>query len=292
MLDFVVTAPAGGPAGALAGEPPGPGAAARPGPGGPRGPRRPAKAPKRAKGTAVVGGFAFTVGGWGAYEAERRRAIRAAQIQARDAAGVPADCPCNRRGFYRESFYPSRTTLGGRDAAESLLGARGAPRALRKAAASLSASLGRLQDALCDPDEDGAPLECASAQALRGRTKGFPSATIPPLAAADVDAFMAEGSYADAEDLAELADSAIATAATLREYLKPPPALRGRPAPAVPARVVEAADDGEVARLEAAAVPYVAHIEELQAAVATILDQTSAAIDRRLGRSRAPEARD
>ena len=50
--------------------------------------------------------------------------------------------------------------------------------------------------------------------------------------------------------------------------------------PALPARMVPVGDDEAVAKLEAAAVPYVTRLEQLQSAVADILDRTATVVDR------------
>ena len=92
------------------------------------------KAPKSSKAVVIVGGVGFSSGGWGEYEAVRRKAEWEAKAKR---ITIQGGCPCTAGAdggpFYRASFYAGRTTIGGHDAAESLLSAR-RPRALEKAA--------------------------------------------------------------------------------------------------------------------------------------------------------------
>lgn len=46
--------------------------------------------------------------------------------------------------------------------------------------------------------------------------------------------------------------------------------------------MISVSNDEAVARLETAAVPYVSRIEELQSAVASILDEAAIAVDKAL----------
>lgn len=238
--------------------------------------------------TATVGGVDYSVGGWGEYEATRRVAEREARLWG-VTGGSSRSCGCSGDVELRvySEYYPGRKFVGGRDVAESLLVAR-PPRALAKAAEHLATSLGDLEDTLCDPDDDSL-WECASPSTLhepKGVPKTFPSIVVPSLTSDDVRTFMSKRDFTSPDELYAIANDAISTAASVREVIKPPPSLKGHGVPPLPARTAPTNDDAAVAKLEAAAIPYVNHVEELQSAVASILDRTAAAIDRALVKNR------
>lgn len=233
-------------------------------------PQKPKKRPMagRKPTTATVGGVDYSMGGWGEYEAARRTAER------------------EMRGVYgggdggKKTYYAGRTVIGGKDAAESLLTSR-PPRALQKAAEHLAKSLGNLEDTLCDPDDDGL-WACEDPSVLSKGKKAFVSFVIPSLISEDVDSFVANGDYTAPDDLYTIADAAISTAAALGVPMKPMPVLKGRSIPPLPARMIPADDSDAVAKLEAASIPYVSRVEELQAAVASVFDKVADIIDRKL----------
>lgn len=214
-------------------------------------------APPARLATAVVGGALYAFGGWGGYEASRRRA----------AAGV--EHPGGR--------YPGRRYIGVGDAAASLLGARPSPLSL--AARRLGTALGRLEDRLCDPDAEGA-WECAP-------VSGRPGLTAPPLTSADLREAEAEPP-ATAAALVELDAAVAATAAALGAPLPPLPPLAPELGPEAAAAeadaVAEVADAEGVLRLEEAALPRVEGLEALRAAVAGRLDLTAVAAEAALAR--------
>lgn len=214
--------------------------------------RAPAAAPLA---TAVVGGALYSFGGWGGYEAARRRAS--------------AEPPGGR--------YPGRRHIGVADAAASLLRARPSPFSL--AAARLGAALGRLEDLLCDPDAEGA-WECAPAS-------GRPGLTAPPLTSADLREAEADPP-ADAAALIELDAAVAATAAALGAPLPPLPPLAPELGPeaaaALAEELAEVGDAEGVLRLEAAALPQVEALEGLRAAVAGRLDAAAEAVEGALRR--------
>ena len=221
--------------------------------------------------SAIVGGREFVLGGWGAYEADRR----AVQWEL-------------ERRPYRP--YYAVEAAGPEDAVRSLVtgGSRGfGGRALKGAAARLQLALGALEDQYCS-GEDG--FFCA--------TPARPdSLTIPPLTAADLRAFLEDPeSWVDPVELYELGEAAGVAAAGAGAAL---PALP-RPAGALVREGASAYglgapipvdDDEAVMRLEASVAPRVAELEALQAAVATRLDRAAAAIEGRLVGPRASAPR-
>lgn len=230
----------------------------------------------RSKSTATVGGVDYSFGGWGEYEAERRKAER--EVRGGGESGGAPD-PV-------QTYYAGRTFVGGKDVAESLLSAR-VPRAMRKAADHLSKSLGNLEDTLCNPDDSGL-WQCTSPSTLvepKRAFRAFPSIVVPPLTSEDVDAFIKNGDFMSPDDLYLIADDAIATAAAIKQNVRLPPAFKGHAFPPLPARVVPTKDEAAVAKLELAALPYVSRIEELQSAVASILDTVASAIDKALAKN-------
>jgi len=211
---------------------------------------------------AVVGGREFALGGWGAYEADRRAILW--EIEGRP-----------YRGYYAADL------AGPEDAVRSLVsgGSRGfGNRALAGAAARLELALGRLEDQYCS-GEDG--FFCAAPARPD-------SLTVPPLTAADLRAFLEDPeAWADPAELYELGAAAGVAAAGAGAALPPlpPPTAgfaRARALPGEPEGLVPVGDDAAVMRLEASVAPQVAGLEALQAAVATRLDRAAAAIEGRL----------
>jgi len=214
---------------------------------------------------AVVGGADHAVGGWGAYEAARRRAE---WEHSRVAPG---------------SRYSGRSYIHGLDAAHSILvGSRGAvggaradlPRApesaLRRAALRLADALGALEDELCEPDEDGV-WECVGPGDYL---------VIPAVTSADLRAFAEDPEKeTDPETLYELdGDVATAVAALGTALPSGPEFVLKRGLPPLPTRTVLVGDDEAVLRLEEEAEPYVAALEQMQAVVATRLEAATAVV--------------
>ncbi|HVE13324.1 MAG TPA: hypothetical protein VNI01_08025 [Elusimicrobiota bacterium] len=219
---------------------PGPGAAAR----------------RRPPGRAAVGGVEFVVGGWGLYEARLRRE------QWHQGRAKPG------------RHYAGRSYIGADDAVRSLVGG-GRPDAhpLRLAARRFAAALGRLEDTLCSPDEDGA-WECAPAGARRAG-----AVVVPPLVSRDLTAFAASPTDpADADTLRELGAAALEVAAAAGVALPAVPDLAPAGYPPLPPALVAVDDDEGVLRLEGEVRPHVAALEELQAAVADRLDGAARAV--------------
>jgi hypothetical protein len=239
---------------------------------------------------AVVGGVDYTIGGWGAYEVDRRRARWEASGGASPARErYPARTYVSAGDVVASILSDSRKTLGGGGGAES---------ALQKAARRLSQSLGRLEDKLCSPDEDGV-WECVSPTTVKEPPTGhkepptghkerlvpYPTVlltTVPALTSADLRAFAADPSQeTDPEAIAELGEDVIALSAALGLALSDmPPIFNKTGLPPLPSRTVPVTDDEAILRLEDAVTPYVASIEEAQAALAARLDTAAAALDR------------
>jgi hypothetical protein len=248
---------------------------------------------------AVVGGVEYTVGGWGAYEiARRRERWEATRAGGHSRGGVLGGAAAAEGRPGRE--YAGRTYIHADDAVRSVLGGGAGPKSqrraapLQRAATRLADALARMEDRLCDPADDGV-WECAPASALRG-TPGFGHRlaadaalhfTIPPLTSADLRAFAADPEQAaDPDTLSDLGEDALSVAAAVGEPAPLMPALAARGLPPLPARAVPVSDDEAVLRLESAVAPYVATVEGLQAALATRLDATAAAVERALARKR------
>ena len=87
---------------------------------------------------AVVGGVEYTVGGWGEYEVNQRRA----KWEAR--GGAARSDPARRPG----AQYKGRTNIHAEDAVQSLMAARRGRSVLRRAALRLSGALADLEDRL------------------------------------------------------------------------------------------------------------------------------------------------
>jgi hypothetical protein len=241
---------------------------------------------------AIVGGVDYAVGGWGEYEVDRRRARwEAVKTGGGGASAGGADRPAAR--------YPGRTYVSADDTVRSIVagsravlggGSAGLERQttpLQRAALHLADTLGRLEDRLCDPDDDGV-WECEPATALRRlgarRNKAAAKAavylTVPPLTSADLRAFARDPAQeSDPEAMYDLGEDVISMTAAVGVVLAPLPQLVDRGSlPPLPSRVVPVTDDEAVLRLEAASVPYVASLEGIQAALASRLDAAATAI--------------
>ncbi len=240
---------------------------------------------------AVVGGVDYAVGGWGEYEVNRRRA----RWEATKTGGAP------ERASKR---YKDRTYIGAADAVQSILGGSRAvvggspggraPSALQRAALRLSDTLGRLEDRLCDPDDEGV-WECEPATALRPTKAARVETrylTIPPVTSADLRAFAEDPlQESDPDAIYDLGEDVLSLAAATGTVLPPLPELVGRERlPPLPSRVVPVTDEEGVLRLETATLPYVAGLESLQASLATRLDAAATAIDEALAK-RSPKAK-
>jgi hypothetical protein len=244
-------------------------------------PRRAGAAPPR----AVVGGVDYAVGGWGEYEINRRRA-QWEEAQKRRTSTASA-----------RVRYPGRTYVSAEDAVRSIMagsraavgggGAGGARSALQRAALHLADALGRLEDRLCDPDDDGV-WECAPVAALSA--PGARYLTVPPVTSADLRAFARDPAQeADPESMYDLSEDVTALVAATGVVLPPLPGLADRRGlPALPARVVPIANEEGVLRLEAATAPYVSSLEGLQASLATRLDAAATALAAALREAQPP----
>lgn len=220
-------------------------------------------APRLAR--ATVGGVERVVGGWAEYEIARRAAARS-----RPGARYPGRTYIHAGDAARSIAASVAQRLGGAagGAADAVpAGRRGA---LDRAAERLARALDVLEDQLCEGDPwEGVALRAGPAAA---------TLVVPALTAADLRDFD-EG---DPEALYELAGAAAALAAATGVAVPPPlPAARA-PLPALPPQAVPTGDDAAVLEVEASAGPYLASLEELRAALATRLDATAAALERRL----------
>jgi hypothetical protein len=224
-----------------------------------------------AKKKATVGGVEFVVGGWGRYEASLRQEQW-------------------RQGRRRPGLnYAGRSYVGAGDAVRSLLSG-GAPDAqpLRIAARRLARALGRLEDGLCSPDEDGA-WECAPIGARRSG-----AVVVPVLVSSDLAAFAASPTEpADAEALRSLGAAVLEVAAAAGAPLPAIPELvaRGDRFPPLPPTLVPVSDDEGVLQLESEVRPHVEALEGLQAAVADRMDRAAGAVEALVGRRGGAERR-
>jgi hypothetical protein len=189
--------------------------------------------------------------------------------------------------------YPGRQYVYAEDAVASLLGGAKGSRSsrglLRQSADLLANSLGKLEDRLCEPDEDGV-WECASAIGLRPKAWGADDQidylVIPPVTSADLRAFAADPAQeADQESLRELSDDVESIAAAVGFELPPMPAFFAPGGlPPLPDQVVHVTDDEGILTLEAGVTPYVTSLEDLHAALATRLGLVASSIDDALAR--------
>lgn len=232
---------------------------------------------------AIVGGREHCVGGWCRYELDRREG------------------GWRYSGRRPATNYPGRSYIGAADVVESVGGAGRGAAALRRAAEAAAISLGRLEDALCDPSGEGLweclPPSVLSANPARRRdAKAAALLTIPRVTSTDVENFSKTG-LQDPEAITGIVEDIESVTASLgpRESdsgAVPPPlpplrdttdrtgaafALDWRPPP-LASRFVEIGDDEGVLRLEAATAPYLDALEELQAAAASRLGQAAKTI--------------
>ena len=180
-----------------------------------------------------VGGTEFVVGGWHAYETERRRAAIV--------SGGEAD-------LYRQ-LYPGRTFIHARDAAESL----GAATWRRGAALAHS-----LRDLAGELEQFEACLWAAL-----GARAGPDSVSVPPMSAAELrEAADSERLGSDADALADLGAALQRVGAAFGVAF-----VDGRPTvAALPAGPpVDVADSEAVADLERRTIPHLESLERLQA---------------------------
>jgi hypothetical protein len=208
----------------------------------------------RKRATAVVGGTEYAVGGWANYELRRRHERQ----KTGDDYGSMS------------SYYPHLREVRSEDVVKSVLGT---PTALIRAAKRMAKALGRLEDKLCDPDADGV-WECCDETPSKGEAKGSPSMylTIPALTSADVR----DLNTTDPESLQSIGESVVTMAAGFGKVLSPMPDIH---VPMLPYRAAPVSNDSAVIRLESAARPHIDSVEELQAALATRMDEAAAAIE-------------
>jgi hypothetical protein len=232
---------------------------------------------------AIIGGREHCIGGWCRYELDRREG------------------GWRYSGRRPASNYPGRSYIGAADVVESVGGAGRGTVALRRAAEAVALSLGRLEDALCDPTGDGLweclPPSALSANPARRRdAKAAALLATPRVTSADAEDFSKTG-LQDPEAIAGIVEDVESVTASLgpRESdsgAVPPPlpplfdrtdgtgaafALDWRPPP-LASRFVEVGDDEGVLRLEATTAPYLDALEDLQAAAASRLGQAAKTI--------------
>jgi len=235
------------------------------------------------EGKAIIGGREHCIGGWCRYELDRREG------------------GWRYSGRRPASNYPGRSYIGAADVVESVGGAGRGAAALRRAAEAVALSLGRLEDALCDPTGDGLweclPPSALSANPARRRDTGAAALLATPrVTSADAEDFSKTG-LQDPEAIAGIVEDLESVTASLgpRESdsgAVPPPlpplfdrtdrtgaafALDWRPPP-LASRFVEVGDDEGVLRLEATTAPYLDALEDLQAAAASRLGQAAKTI--------------
>jgi hypothetical protein len=240
---------------------------------------------------AVVGGVEYTVGGWGEYEICRRRAqweLRTGGVDV--GAGAESDMRHRYNGCTHVTaadavnsiLRGARVTLGGARAKNGVP----AKSALNKAALALARELGRLEDKLCSPDDEGV-WECVPPGTAADSSRPLMT-TVPALTSVDLRAFAADPDQeADPTSLLTLGDDVVALAASLGLALPDAPTLdpaRAKGLPSLPARVIPISDEEGVLRLESAVAPYVASVEELQAALASRLDAAATVLRAALAR--------
>jgi len=208
---------------------------------------------------AVVGGVEHVVGGWALHAANRRK--------------DRADAGGERPG----ALYTGRTYVYADDAVNSLTADTWeSPGVLRGALLHLGDALARLEDRLCEPDEDSV-WECGRLRPDAGPSHlsiGIPALTSTDLRLAAADPAVG----ADPDALRDLADAALEVAAVVGEVLPPLPQIEGLTD--FPDHPVRVADDEAVLRLESSVVPHLATLEQYQAALATRLDEVAAAVAR------------
>lgn len=122
--------------------------------------------------SCIVGGMEYSVGGWGQYEADRRRAQWGITKSITRVGG--ADEEDSEAGLSWKEIYGGRSYIGARDAARSLMAAAPKTQPLRKAVIHLASSLKRLEDMIVtDWDK-------------------LPTAILPSLTSEDVEIFLSD----------------------------------------------------------------------------------------------------
>jgi hypothetical protein len=198
---------------------------------------------------AVIGGVEYTVGGWGEYEVNRRRAAWEAR------GGAARADPACRPG----AQYKGRTNIHAADAVQSVMGTRHGRSTLRRAALRLAGALAGLEERLHSDWSN-------EAQFL----------TIPPMTSDHLLEFANDPALEkNPVALRELGADILATAAAVGIDLPPLPRLRESQ---LPSHTVNASDDEEVLRLEEMVVPHISELESLQAALAAQLDKVASHI--------------
>jgi len=198
---------------------------------------------------AVIGGVEYTVGGWGEYEVNRRRAAWEAR------GGAARADPARRPG----AQYKGRTNIHASDAVQSVMSARHGRSALRRAALRLAGALAGLEERL---------------HSDWGKEAQF--LTIPPMTSEHLLEFANDPALEkNPVDLRELGADVLATAAAVGVDLPPLPRQRESQ---LPSHTVNASDDEEVLRLEEMVVPHISELESLQAALAAQLDTVASHI--------------
>lgn len=213
------------------------------------------------KSNCIVGGVEYAVGGWGKYEIDRRKA---------------------RWEMTKESpaiKYGGRSHISSTDVAHSVLG-QSSP--LKQAAEHLARSLGKMQDAVCDPSDEGL-WECLPPASLT-EPRTHTTLIVPSLTSSDVREFIEDpDSWTDPDTLESLAEDATIVSASLGVYADELPPLKPKTEiPPLPARVIQTDDSAGVIRLEAATAPYIEGLERYQAAVAQRFDTVAGVIDKAL----------
>lgn len=228
----------------------------------------------------VVGGANRIVGGWSQHTIDSRRE----RAEATRALASP-----HRPG----AAYGGRAHIYASDVVESVVADDWRQRgALRAAAGRLGAALARLEDRLCEPDDDGL-WECGSisnALKTRAQTPAHWSLTTPPLTSADLAAVAADPSIgADAVEMGELAEAVTKVAAAVGVILPPIPELARMNLtllPPLPTHAVEVTDDSAVLRLEADTLPRLESLEGVQAELARRMESATEAIAARTAKKR------
>jgi len=237
--------------------------------------------PQRRGLRAKVGGKEYTVGGWSAFEVNRRQA----RWESAKTGGAP---PEDERPGTR---YPDNDYVYADDVVHSITHGGAQTRPLIKAANRLSDTLRRLEDRLCDPSADGV-WECLPATVMREHEPPETSAilTIPPITSVDLREFATDSKQQSSpEAMFELGEDVLSTAAAVGVPLSGfPPIDESGSLPALPTRAVRVDDDEAVLRLEAATGPYLTSIEDMQGALATRLDAAATAISARLDETAVP----
>lgn len=196
--------------------------------------------------TVAVGGKEYVVGGWVSYELDRREA------RWKVGGKQPGDRYQGKSYVYADDVVRSVATPS---------------EALHTASQHLATVLGTIEDALCDPDEDGV-WECRSAAALVPRGAPNDLITVPPVTSEDVREFGnepqdAQSMYAMAVSLATLLGEAGASLPLLPPVENLPP---------LPSQAIAVGDSEGILRLERGSEPHLRSLEELQTALVRRFD--------------------